>query len=97
MSNQSLINVHKMGDNCLFSLYQTIYLFRKKNVLILIKRWLNATAKKNGIFSGTNYNRFNFMERPRDVQVSEHRNTDAIDFCPCSVQGFGFSSINTEN
>lgn len=23
---------------------------------------------KNGIFSGTNYNRFNFMERPRDVQ-----------------------------
>lgn len=69
----------------------------KKNVLILIKRWLNATAKKNGIFSGTNYNRFNFMERPRDVQVSEHRNTDAIDFCPCSVQGFGFSSINTEN
>lgn len=52
---------------------------------------------KNGIFSGTYYNRFNFMERPRDVQVSEHRNTDAIDFCPCSVQGFGFSSINTEN
>lgn len=35
---------------------------------------------KNGIFSGTNYNRFNFMERPRDVQVREHRNTDAIDF-----------------
>lgn len=79
-----------------FSLYQTIYLFRKKNVLILInvKRWLNATAK-NGIFSGTYYNRFNFMERPRDVQVREHRNTDAIDFFPCSVQGF--SSINTEN
>lgn len=43
---------------------------------------------KNGIFSGTNYNRFNFMERPRDVQVREHRNTDAIDFFPCSVQGF---------
>lgn len=50
---------------------------------------------KNGIFSGTYYNRFNFMERPRDVQVREHRNTDAIDFFPCSVQGF--SSINTEN
>lgn len=54
---------------------------------------------KNGIFSGTNYNRFNFMERPRDVQVREHRNTDASDFFPCSVQGFAFSSIhvNTEN
>lgn len=52
---------------------------------------------KNGIFSGTYYNRFNFMERPRDVQVREHRNTDAIDFFPCSVQGVGFSSINTEN
>lgn len=34
---------------------------------------------KNGIFSGTNYNRFNFMERPRDLQVREHGNTDAID------------------
>lgn len=52
---------------------------------------------KNGIFSGTYYNRFSFMERPRDVQVREHRNTDAIDFFPCSVQGVGFSSINTEN
>lgn len=54
---------------------------------------------KNGISSGTNYNRFNFMERPRDVQVREQRITDAIDFFPCSVQGFAFSSIhvNTEN
>lgn len=60
----------------------------KKNVLILIKRWLNATAKKTGIFSGTNYNRTIIKQR-------EHRNTDAIDFFPCSVQGF--SSINTEN
>lgn len=43
---------------------------------------------KNGIFSGTNYNRTIIKQR-------EHRNTDAIDFFPCSVQGF--SSINTEN
>lgn len=97
MSNQSLINVHKMGDNCLFSLYQTIYLFRKKKCFDTHKEMTKCNSQKNGIFSGTNYNRFNFMERPRDVQVSEHRNTDAIDFCPCSVQGFGFSSINTEN
>lgn len=93
MSNQSLINVHKTGDNCLFSLYQTIYLFRKKTH----KEMTKCNSQKNGIFSGTNYNRFNFMERPRDVQVREHRNTDANDFFPCSVQGFGFSSIDTEN
>lgn len=45
---------------------------------------------KNGIFSGTNYNRTIIKQR-------EHRNTDAIDFFPCSVQGFGFSSIDTEH
>lgn len=39
----------------------------KKNVLIFIKRWLNVIVKKNGIFSGINYNCFNFMERLCDV------------------------------